>query len=88
MARRNCFWLNLPAATSNFRRAEHAGIGDAIVENPCGVPLITPHGFVFLAVRAIASGESNRAEISHIPRGTNAFIGRIGRLGTSAKTGC
>src|ERR1017187_5444218 len=27
-------------------------------KNPCGVPFIPPHGFVFLSVRAVAFGES------------------------------
>ena len=37
-------------------------------KSPCGVPFITPHGFVFLSVRAVAFGESNRAETTHRPR--------------------
>jgi hypothetical protein len=44
--------LQLPAA-------EHSGICGAIIENPCGVSFITPHGFVFPIVRSVAHGESN-----------------------------
>ena len=40
-------------------------------KNPCGVPFIPPHGFVFQIVGAVASGELNRAETRHIPWGTN-----------------
>jgi len=37
------------------------GEGSAMSKkNPCGVPFITPHGFVFPAVCAVASGQSNR----------------------------
>jgi len=50
-----------------------------MVENPCGVPFITPHGFMFPTVRAVASGESGREEIRLMPRGTNALIARMGR---------
>jgi hypothetical protein len=35
-------------------------IGGAIIENPCGMWFITPHGFVFIRVdkrTAVASGE-------------------------------
>jgi hypothetical protein len=38
-------------------------------KNPCGVPFNTPHGFVFLSVRAVASGNETPAETRHIPRG-------------------
>src|SRR5215471_10056244 len=52
-----------------------------------GVPFYPSH-FVFLSVRAVALGESNRAENRHIPRGTNAFIARSGRVGIPAKAVC
>src|SRR6266436_991611 len=54
----------------------------------CGVPFITPHGFVFLIVGAVASGNETPAEIRHISRGTSAFIGRIGCVRVSAKAVC
>jgi len=47
----------IQALSENFARlaepqisgaAEHTSIGGAIIENPCGVPFNTPHGFVFL----------------------------------------
>lgn len=45
--------------------------------------------FVFLSARAVAFGESNRAENRHIPRGTNASIARIGgRVRISANAVC
>jgi hypothetical protein len=53
-------------------------IGGAIIENPCGVTFITPHGFLFIYVRAVASGESNRAETRYIPIGASAFIALLG----------
>src|SRR5215469_5601274 len=57
-------------------------------KNPCGVPFI-PSRFVFLSVRAVAFGESTRAENRHIPRGTIAFIARIGgRVRISANAVC
>src|ERR1700722_13629671 len=52
-----------------------------------GGPFIPPHGSTFLSVRAIAFGESTRAEIRHIPYGANALIARIGRLPISARSG-
>ncbi len=38
-------------------------------KNPCCVPFITPHGFSFLTVRAVASGELTPAAMRHVPRG-------------------
>src|SRR6202162_5650184 len=55
-----------------------------VSKKTCGVPFIPPHGFVFLSVRAVAFGESNRAETRHIPSGTNALIARSGRVRISA----
>jgi hypothetical protein len=55
-----------------------------IEKNPREVPFIPPHGFVFLSVRAVAFGESTRAETRHTLSGTNALIARIGRVRISA----
>jgi hypothetical protein len=57
-----------------FGAPNTTAIGSAIIENPCGVPFITPHGLVFINVRVVASGESNRAVTRHIPMGTNALL--------------
>ena len=67
-----------PSCTLQRAARDHSVIGRTIIKNPCGVPFITPHGFVFATVRAVASGKPNRAEIRNIPRGTTAFIARIG----------
>ncbi len=42
-------------------------------KSPCGVLFITPHGSVFLSVRAVAIGESNPAPTRHRRSGTNAL---------------
>jgi|SRR5580700_6966855 hypothetical protein len=58
-------------------------------EKMCG-GLFIPHlhpatqWFVFLSMRAVTFGVSNRAETRHIPSGTNALIARMGRARISA----
>jgi hypothetical protein len=57
-------------------------------KEPMWVPFM-PLRFVFLSARAVAFGESNRAENRHIPRRTNASIARIGgRVRISANAVC
>jgi hypothetical protein len=66
--------LQLPAA-------EHSGIGGAIIENPCGVSFITPHGFVFPIVRSVAYGESTEHRSATYPGERIPY--RTNRLGPS-----
>jgi hypothetical protein len=56
--------------------------------NPCDVPFNTPHGFVFLIVGAVASGNQTQLQIRHTPRGNECFIARIGRVRVSSKPAC
>lgn len=54
-------------------------ITPVINRNPCGAPFITPHGFLFPAVLAVACEQFKPKQQAHNP-GNNSFIAQIGRV--------